>query len=281
LAFEIENEAIHALGVAFDLLDFEALIEGRTEYAVRRLPGANVGLLVYRGWMLPVAIYAQLAAAIEARGGHLLNDAASYETLHHLPNSYAMLDRRTPKTTWISGAPPFATDEIHSAITAFGDGPIVVKDFVKSRKHEWADAFFIRSASDLPEVDRVVSNFVSRQGEDIAGGLVFREFVELDTVGTHPSSGLALGREYRLFFLDRELLASGRYWEEVEYDDDFEVDQFAEIARSIASRFFSMDVARTRAGDWIVIEVGDGQVSGLPRTFDPMHFYRSLISRLD
>jgi hypothetical protein len=85
-----------------------------------------------------------------------------------------------------------------------------VKDYVKSRKHEWLEACFIPDAGDRAAVERVVGVFVDRQGEDLAGGLVFREYVELRRVGAHPVSGLPLGREYRLFFLDGRLLAAGR-----------------------------------------------------------------------
>ncbi|MEK3873410.1 MULTISPECIES: ATP-grasp domain-containing protein [unclassified Paenibacillus] len=42
------------------------------------------------------------------------------------------------------------------------------------------------------------------------------------------------------------------------------MDDFLEIAKQIRSNFFTMDIAKTEAGGWIVIEVGDGQVSGLP-----------------
>ncbi len=71
-------------------------------------------------------------------------------------------------------------------------------DIVKSRKHEWDEACFIPAADDKSAVEQVVSRFVELQGDDLAGGLAFREFVELDPVGRHPRSGLRLGREYRL-----------------------------------------------------------------------------------
>jgi len=44
----------------------------------------------------------------------------------------------------------------------------------------------------------------------------------------------------------------------------------------ISSHFFSMDVAQTASGEWIVIELGDGQVSGLPPQMDAKAFYHAL-----
>lgn len=99
-------------------------------------------------------------------------------------------------------------------------------------------------------------------------------------MGVHPRSGLALGREHRLFFLGNELLAAGRYWEGIDYGGEFPTEPFASLARSIESRFFSMDIARTKSGEWIVMEVGDGQVTGLPDTIEATPFYATLADRL-
>jgi hypothetical protein len=41
-----------------------------------------------------------------------------------------------------------------------------------------------------------------------------------------------------------------------------------------------MDVARRTDGRWIVVELGDGQVAGLPDDADPGRFYGALLSRL-
>jgi hypothetical protein len=51
---------------------------------------------------------------------------------------------------------------------------------------------------------------------------------------------------------------------------------FAEIAAAVRSRFFTMDVARRLDGDWMIVELGDAQVSGLPREGDAGPFYELL-----
>jgi hypothetical protein len=56
--------------------------------------------------------------------------------------------------------------------------------------------------------------------------------------------------------------------------------RFTELARTFRSRFMSVDVARTVAGDWIVIEVGDGGVSGLPTSLMADDFFAALRARL-
>jgi hypothetical protein len=194
-----------------------------------------------------------------------------------LPRSYPILEGITPRTVWIEGTDDVDFERVHELLRSkFGSTPIVVKDYVKSRKHEWLEACFIPDASDRATVERVVGAFIERQGEDLAGGLVFREFVQIRQVGSHPISGLPLGREYRLFFVDGELLVGGRYWDGVAYADDYPLAPFEPLAKSIPSRFFAMDIAETAAGEWIVIEVGDGQVSGIPDSITPQRFYQRL-----
>jgi hypothetical protein len=54
----------------------------------------------------------------------------------------------------VNGEPDF--ERVAQALRPFGDGAIIVKDYVKSQKHYWAEARFIPSASDRAAVERVV-----------------------------------------------------------------------------------------------------------------------------
>jgi hypothetical protein len=167
------------------------------------------------------------------------------------------------------------------ALRPFGDRPVILKDFVKSRKHEWADACFIPAASDPAAVARVVGRFVELQDNSLAGGLVFREFVEFAPLGPHPTTGLPLTEEHRIFWLDGEPLYSAPYWDAAAYPDSGPpIDRFADLARSVRSRFFTMDLARRPDNSWLIVELGDGQVSGLPSPADAFPFYQALASRL-
>ncbi|HEY7156951.1 MAG TPA: ATP-grasp domain-containing protein [Gemmataceae bacterium] len=163
----------------------------------------------------------------------------------------------------------------------FADAPPIVKDYLKSQKHAWEEACFIPVASDREAVGRVVRRFLELQGPDLAGGLVFREFVELEPVGRHPRSGMPLTLEYRLFFLDGRPLLCAEYWEEGDYRGEGPpVERFVDLAAKVRSRFFTMDVARQRGGDWMVVELGDGQVAGMPERADVEAFYRQLATGL-
>ena len=49
--------------------------------------------------------------------------------------------------------------------------------------------------------------------------------------------------------------------------------KLTEIAKNIASNFFTIDIAEKEDGTWMILETGDGQVSGLPSGQDEIKFY--------
>lgn len=53
-------------------------------------------------------------------------------------------------------------------------------------------------------------------------------------------------------------------------------DFFLKIAERIESNYFTMDVAKKKDGGWIIMELGDGQVAGLPDNADKDEFYSEL-----
>ena len=127
----------------------------------------------------------------------------------------------------------------------------------------------------------MVGRFLELQGDDLAGGLVFRRYVRLKPLSTHPESGMPLGREYRVFVLDGEALLVCPYWEHGEYEAPApSLEPFRTVMRRIRSRFFSMDIAQSVEDEWLVMEVGDGQVSSVPRSSDLRRFYEAIADRL-
>jgi len=163
-----------------------------------------------------------------------------------------------------------------------GARPIVIKDFVKSRKHEWDSACYIPSTADDEAVERVVRRFLELQGDDLNEGLVFREFVALEPLAIHAKSGMPLTKEWRVFFLNGMPILTAEYWETGDYGNSTPpLAPYVELAQHVRSRFFTMDIARQTNGDWTVIELGDGQVAGLPERADVVAFYRALQQGMD
>lgn len=278
-AFGAEAQAVEKLGLAHDLVDFEALtLEHSADRAVRRLKHREVlATAIYRGWMMKSSEYQELYEALAAKNVRLINDLPAYRHCHYLPESYAAIKSHTPRSVWMEVTGGLATDELLELLRPFGSAPVIVKDYVKSRKHEWEEACFIPSASDRSAVERVVRRFLELQGDDLNEGLVFREFVEFEPLAAHPKSGMPLTEEFRLFFLDQQPIFWAQYWEEGNYKGIVPpIEHFSRLAKNVKSRFFTMDVAKRRDGDWLVVELGDGQVAGLPERADAGSFYRAI-----
>jgi hypothetical protein len=268
--FDSERIACSNLGIPHALVRLEPLLErGDAGAATRTIPAREPGPALYRGWMLHPDRYEGLYSALGDRGDQLVNSPTAYRHCHWLPESYAAIEPWTPRSAWLPAA-ELTMDRVVSLAGSFGRRPLVVKDYVKSRKHEWAEACFIPDATDRSAVERVVGRFVELT-EELQGGIVLREFVELERVGAHARSGMPLAREWRVFWLDRRPVLVAPYWPEVEGDPP-RVDAWVEAASRVQSRFFTMDLARRTSGEWIIVELGDGQVAGLPDGSDPAQF---------
>ena len=285
-AYEIEVAAAQELGIVYSLINFEALVEQQNgQRAVRKVEPANgQETAIYRGWMLKPPVYERLYQALSEKGLTLINPPAAYKHCHYLPESYPIIVEHTPLSTWLKSGTDVSMDEIMAALRPFGERAIMVKDFVKSRKHEWLEACYIPSAADRSAVERVVKRFLELQGEELNEGLVFREFVAFEPLTTHSKSGMPLTREYRLFILNGEIILTIPYWEEGNYvkqgDDRLPLPWMNEIARTVQSSFFTMDIARRVDGSWSIVELGDGQVAGLPARADATKFYQALATML-
>jgi ATP-grasp domain, R2K clade family 3 len=59
------------------------------------------------------------------------------------------------------------------------------------------------------------------------------------------------------------------------------ISEFRTAAQAVASRYFTIDVTqRAEDGAWQIIELGDGQVAGLPARAETDQFYVDLARRL-
>jgi len=274
------------LGMNVSLIDFEALVEGKdANRAIGKVAAHNENTTpaIYRGWMLSPSNYQLLYSALRNRGVELINNPLGYKHCHYLPEWYHLLESQTPASIWMSekGLSEQPLNNTLEKLSAFGSNPVIVKDYVKSEKHRWAEACFIPDASDRTQAERVVQRFLDLRGNNLEGGLVFREFVNFKALAAHSKSGMPLTKEYRLFVLDGKIIHWFNYWEEGEYGNSAPpLDQFAEAAKKPKSRFFTMDIAQMFNDNWLIVELGDAQVAGLPESADVGAFYDALYAGL-
>ena len=289
-SFEAEVKAAEAAGFQVGLFDTEIQFGGTPK--LRGVPMGGDHLL-YRGWLMRPDRYEDFERIVQAQKWELVTNHAQYMAAYSLPEWYEYYESVTPKSIWsaIEGfdAMPGGLERSNIPLIAkrvarvFGDNPVILKDYVKSRKHEWHDACFIRRANDQDDVLRVVQNFMRLQGEDLYGGLVFRKFESFQQVGLHPKSKMPLLNEWRLFFWRGELIALTPYWKDgVEADECMPpspgwTQNIQQIVRKQALPFVCVDCAQMEdSSDWMVIEINDAGAAGIPDSMTPTDFYAAL-----
>lgn len=258
--FGAEAGAARTAGATTALIDHDALLAGDADAAVRRVPH-DLGPVWYRGWMIPGRRYEQLAEALHRRGAGLVTGASRYRAAHELPGWYPTFAEATPRSVWLPSPPAVVPDAgtLAALVAPLGGGPAVVKDFVKSRKHEWNEACFVPDLADAAGLHRVVASFVRLQDDFLAGGIVVRVFERFDR-----DRG-----EARVWWLDGEPVMTTSHPDTPDRRPSPALDHVAPLVRRLGCRFVTTDVALRTDGTWRVVEVGDGQVSDLPRTADP------------
>jgi hypothetical protein len=117
--------------------------------------------------------------------------------------------------------------------------------------------------------------------------IIFRKYIPLKVyeIGCH---GINFANEWRVFCYKNDILSKGYYWsiadEEVRNKAEWSVkaDILLEKLVPIVSKqtnFYVLDIAETVSGEWILIEINDGQMSGLSEN-DPEEMYQNLSNSL-
>ena len=203
--------------------------------------------------------YTEHARAVELLGGTLVNSVAQHEYVADLTQWYDDLQDMTFET-WFSVA-----DAPKDA------GPFVLKGHTNSMRHRWKTHMFAPDWESANKIEWELSNDMLLSGQKTC----VRKFEPLVRLGEQVT-GMAISEEHRFFVLDSEILCGGFYW--ALYEEDIRAAGFSVpsptsvprefLARAIERvgdkcRFYALDVARTAMNEWKVMELNDGQMSGL------------------
>lgn len=229
-------------------------------------------LVIGRYSVLP--FYRELEQDVIALGARLINTHAQHQYAADLQNWVMDLGDLTP-ATWSR------LEDIPER------GPFILKGATNSKKLQWKTHMFAENKADACTV-------YARLQED---GLIsqqqiyIRKFEPLHTY-TLDVVGLPVTKEFRFFVYDGAILCGGYYWSS--YAEFLEekgmmpsvsevpLDFLAKVMRKIGKKimFYALDVAQAASGEWIVIELNDGQMSGLSMN-DPDELYQRLAARLE
>lgn len=163
-------------------------------------------------------------------------------------------------------------------------GPFVLKGATNSKKFSWSKNMF---AKDKQQAIEIYSNLlddplISEQK------IYIRQYVPLFTylIGF---GGLPITKEFRFFIAYKQIVSGGYYWSNYSEDltsipsiDEVPKEFLNKVVNIIGnkSNFYTIDVAQTEAGEWIVIELNDGMQAGLSEN-NPEIFYSKLREIID
>lgn len=268
--FEADFDAANECGFPCLLFAEHTLSLEGAEYAVKYLPSGDGCDLLYRGWILTEEVYRQFHAALMARGYRLVSTPEQYAEVTYFPNYHPKIREHSPAAVWTDTPDAYAA---WSASRKLGDGPFVIKDHIKSAKHLWQDACFIPKAAGRETFEWVADNLLSEQGKSFNRGFVVKQYVPLRACGQGPRE-YPQCEEYRLFFWRGKLLVASHYHNQIANPVDWT--PFEQLAGRFDAPFFSMDIAQTEAGNWVIVDMGAGECSSLPPSLPASQFYQRL-----
>lgn len=245
---------------AFDLELFEerGVIALSQPFCDEALP------LVYRGWMMKPGQYEAFHSALRGSGLRPIVEPVAYAEFHMFPLAYErheVLRENSPLLVAFQGR------SVDAAVVSDSFGRFMVKDYVKSVKGTSFPRFFETPVTQ-DEMDVIVERFVALRGGLFTEGVVCKEYVDLAACGDATN-------EWRAFFLGGRLLSLCRNSNQPAGSAAPPESLLASCA-NLGSPYYTVDFAELADGGWIVVETGDGQVSGLAAAQDAVTYYRVL-----
>lgn len=218
--------------------------------------------VVYRGWMMLPEQYEKFYYALKDKNINLVTTPEEYSLFHIFPNIYEKVQTDTPKMLIYPQGSKIDLDEIKRTFKRF-----MVKDYVKSVKGTDFPVYFDSTVTQ-EEFDAWMEKFYQYRGGLFTGGICIKEFVDLKKYGERKN-------EYRVFYANGQILTVSRNSGQPEYTAQ-PPKELIEKYQGLGSSFYTVDYAELENGEWIVIEAGDGSVSGLSDFQDYLEFYRKL-----
>lgn len=208
--------------------------------------------------------YEELEKELALKGSYMINSYKAHSYIANMEWAFEDLKTLTPET-WA---------EWHNLPEGCS---FVLKGKTNSMKFKWNTHMFAKNKEEVP---LIASNLID---DSLIGnqGIMVRKYYPLKKLD-EAINGLPISNEWRFFVLDGNIISSGFYWSILEKREHFSApdDAISLVKRAIEKipswvRFVVIDVAETEDGDWIVIELNDGQMSGLSFN-DPKKLYSNL-----
>jgi len=243
--------------------------------AVAHIPPHDEAVAIWNGYIPDADRYASIYKALAAKGVRLVNAPAEHRQAQELDLALPRLAELTPRSVVVRDE-----SDCDRALAEVGL-PAFIKGAVQSVKARGWSACVANTADELREL---VRQTLRRTGRS-RGRAIVRQLVPLRHA-RHTHLGFPMGREYRVFLLHGQIVSLGYYWDAddplapLTPDEEATVRTLATTAAArMGTPWIAVDVGQTTAGEWLVIETGDAQFSGLS-CIDPLPHWHRLATRL-
>lgn len=210
--------------------------------------------------------YSDQAKDIMHVGASLINNYQQHRYIADLQNYVMDLRELTPRT-WRS------LEDLPDK------GSFVLKGETNSRKSHWKRDMFAQDKKAAIEVyGRLMDDSLIGQQN-----IYIRRYEPMVTY-MEGVNGMPVTKEFRFFVAYRQILSGGYYWQnyvddlpEVPNPDEIPRDFLHEVIERVGdqSNFYTIDVGVSISGKPFVVELNDGQQSGLSCN-DPFTLYKNL-----
>jgi len=233
-----------------------------------RIQGSHTGfddcVVIGRYSVLP--FYEELERDLRMQGARLINSNLEHQYIANM-DYYEDLKEFTAET-W------FRLDQVPK-----DSGPWVLKGRTNSRKLQWATHMKAETWEDLVRI------YIELSNDPLLGqqGIVIRKFLDFEIVEEGISQPFF--NEWRFFVYKGEILSYGWYWSSAEKVGTLDAAGIAlvlKIAKIIRDKvpFAVIDIGKLATGEWKLIELNDGQMSGLSENL-PEILYQNLAKALE
>lgn len=188
----------------------------------------------------------------------LLNTPEEHQKAQEFDLSYPLLNGLTVESITVTGL-----TEYKDSIEKLGF-PLFIRGSAKSKKQFGWKACV---ADNLEELQEIV-NFLLKSEYSSRGRVIIRKLVNL-RYSRMSNEGFPLGREYRVFLYNQEVIGYGYYWDgddplmNLSQDEENGVLNIAQqAAQRLEIPFVAVDIGQLIDETWLVIEVNDAQFAG-------------------
>ena len=267
-ALRVEYEAA-VLEARLDVSLFDLELFDESGRVVLSHPFLDCDLpVIYRGWMMKPNVYEAFHSGLAELGLRPLVSPEEYAEFHMFPLAY---ERHEALRLFSPQLLAFQGTEVDADVVNERFSRFVVKDYVKSVKGT-SFPTSIQTPITQVDLDTLVGEFVRLRGGLFTEGMVFKEAVNLKRYGDATN-------EWRAFYLQGRLLSVCRNSNQWAYAP-MPPESLVTSCESLGSPYYTVDFAELEDGSLVVIETGDGQVSGLATAQAPVGHYRALADRL-